>query len=70
MLEAAEARLNELKNAQGYQTQLQSVLAYIRSTVTPKANQSTNGDWAVMALAARGSAPTPTSAGTRAMLTN
>lgn len=38
VLEAAEARLNELKNAQGYQTQLQSVLAYIRSTVTPKAN--------------------------------
>lgn len=54
VLEAAEARLNELKNAQGYQTQLQSVLAYIRSTVTPKANQSTNGDWAVMALARAG----------------
>ena len=54
VLEAAEARLNELKNAQGYQTQLQSVLAYIRSSVTPKANQSTNGDWAVMALARAG----------------
>ena len=54
VLEAAEAKLNELKNAQGYQTQLQSVLAYIRSTVTPKANQSTNGDWAVMALARAG----------------
>ena len=54
MLEAAEAKLNELKNAQGYQTQLQSVLAYIRSSVTPKANQSTNGDWAVMALARAG----------------
>ncbi len=54
VLEAAEARLNELKNAQGYQTQLQSVLAYIRSNVTPKANQSTNGDWAVMALARAG----------------
>lgn len=54
VLEAAEAKLNELKNAQGYQTQLQSVLAYIRSSVTPKANQSTNGDWAVMALARAG----------------
>ena len=54
VLEAAEAKLNELKNARGYQTQLQSVLAYIRSTVTPKANQSTNGDWAVMALARAG----------------
>ena len=54
VLEAAEARLNELKNAQGYQTQLQSVLAYIRSSVTPKANQSTSGDWAVMALARAG----------------
>lgn len=54
VLEAAEAKLHELKNAQGYQTQLQSVLAYIRSSVTPKANQSTNGDWAVMALARAG----------------
>ena len=54
VLEAAEAKLNELKNAQGYQTQLQNVLAYIRSSVTPKANQSTNGDWAVMALARAG----------------
>lgn len=54
VLEAAEARLNKLKNAQGYQTQLQSVLAYIRSSVTPKANQSTNGDWAVMAMARAG----------------
>ena len=54
VLEAAEAKLNELKNAQGYQIQLQSVLAYIRSSVTPKANQSTNGDWAVMALARAG----------------
>lgn len=54
VLEAAEAKLNELKTAQGYQTQLQSVLAYIRSSVTPKANQSTNGDWAVMALARAG----------------
>lgn len=54
VLEAAEAKLNELKNAQGYQTPLQSVLAYIRSSVTPKANQSTNGDWAVMALARAG----------------
>ena len=54
VLEAAEVKLNELKNAQGYQTQLQSVLAYIRSSVTPKANQSTNGDWAVMALARAG----------------
>lgn len=70
VLEAAEAKLNELKNAQGYQTQLQSVLAYIRSSVTPKANQSTNGDWAVMALARAGLSSAPTSAGTRAMLTN
>ena len=51
-LEAAEAKLNELKNAQGYEAQLSSALAYLKRTVDqPQANENTGAEWAILSAA-------------------
>ena len=51
-LEAVEAKLNELKNAQGYEAQLSSALAYLKRTVDqPQANENTGAEWAILSAA-------------------
>ena len=58
-LEAAEAKLNELKNAQGYEAQLSSALAYLKRTVDqPQANENTGAEWAILSAARFGCSST------------
>lgn len=55
VLEAAEAKLNELKNDQGYVNQLNNVLTYIKGAVdAPAAAADTKAEWAVLSAARAG----------------
>ena len=51
VLAAAEAKLNELKNASGYLSQMNSVLEYIMANVGSPKHAYMSGEWAVLAEA-------------------